>query len=141
MLVGAAGIVLMREHLARSEAMAPDSLLPEGKEAVFQYFTGEIFGRARSDNQRVLMLAALLPSVSPADAEILSGNAEAPLVLDYVYRRHLFTERRRLEQATARQRDELAHLSRVAMLGELSGSQILCSGVKPLRATARTAYG
>ena len=32
------------------------------------------------------------------------------------------TERRRLEQATARQRDELAHLSRVAMLGELSGS-------------------
>jgi two-component system sensor kinase FixL len=32
------------------------------------------------------------------------------------------TERSRLEQATARQRDELAHLSRVAMLGELSGS-------------------
>ncbi len=32
------------------------------------------------------------------------------------------TERRRLEQATARQRDELAHLSRVALLGELSGS-------------------
>ena len=32
------------------------------------------------------------------------------------------TERRRVEQATARQRDELAHLSRVAMLGELSGS-------------------
>jgi PAS domain S-box-containing protein len=32
------------------------------------------------------------------------------------------TERRRAEQATARQRDELAHLSRVAMLGELSGS-------------------
>ncbi len=32
------------------------------------------------------------------------------------------THRRQLEQATARQRDELAHLSRVAMLGELSGS-------------------
>jgi two-component system, LuxR family, sensor kinase FixL len=32
------------------------------------------------------------------------------------------TERRALERATARQRDELAHLSRVAMLGELSGS-------------------
>ncbi len=30
--------------------------------------------------------------------------------------------RLQLEQATARQRDELAHLSRVAMLGELSGS-------------------
>ncbi len=32
------------------------------------------------------------------------------------------TERRRVERAAARQRDELAHLSRVAMLGELSGS-------------------
>ena len=32
------------------------------------------------------------------------------------------TERRNIERATARQRDEFAHLSRVAMLGELSGS-------------------
>ena len=32
------------------------------------------------------------------------------------------SHRRQLELATARQRDELAHLSRVAMLGELSGS-------------------
>jgi len=32
------------------------------------------------------------------------------------------TERRNIERATARQRDEVAHLSRVAMLGELSGS-------------------
>lgn len=32
------------------------------------------------------------------------------------------TERRNVERATARQRDEFAHLSRVAMLGELSGS-------------------
>ncbi len=32
------------------------------------------------------------------------------------------TDRRNVERATARQRDELAHLSRVAMLGELSGS-------------------
>ncbi|HTP98095.1 MAG TPA: BTAD domain-containing putative transcriptional regulator [Casimicrobiaceae bacterium] len=92
----AAGIVLMREHFLRNEGMAPEALLPEGKEAVFQYFTGEIFGRARSENQRVLMLAALLPSVTPADAEAISGNPEAPLVLDYVFRRHLFTDRRRI---------------------------------------------
>jgi two-component system sensor kinase FixL len=32
------------------------------------------------------------------------------------------TERRNIERTTSRQRDELAHLSRVAMLGELSGS-------------------
>ncbi len=92
----AAGIVLMREHLARADSDAPEALLPEGKEAVFQYFTGEIFGRARAENQRVLMLAALLPSVSAADAQAVSGNPEAALVLDYVYRRHLFTDRRRI---------------------------------------------
>jgi ATP/maltotriose-dependent transcriptional regulator MalT len=92
----AAGIVLMREHLARNAGNAPEALLPEGKEAVFQYFTGEIFGRARPENQRVLLLSALLPSVTPADAEAISGNPEAPLVLDYVFRRHLFTDRRRV---------------------------------------------
>ena len=32
------------------------------------------------------------------------------------------SERRKLERSAARQRDDLAHLSRVAMLGELSGS-------------------
>jgi PAS domain S-box-containing protein len=32
------------------------------------------------------------------------------------------TERRRMERTAARQRDEIAHLSRVAILGELSGS-------------------
>lgn len=32
------------------------------------------------------------------------------------------TERRRVERAAARQREEIAHLSRVAILGELSGS-------------------
>jgi len=32
------------------------------------------------------------------------------------------SERRQMERETARQRDEVAHLSRVAMLGELSGS-------------------
>jgi len=90
----AAGIVLMREHLSRAGAAA-DTLLPEGKDAVFAYFTGEIFNRARPENQRALMLMALLPSVSESDAEAITGDADAPRVLDYLYRRHLFTDRRR----------------------------------------------
>lgn len=91
----AAGIVLMREHLAGAASATSAGALPEGKEAVFDYFTGEIFGRARPDNQRILLLTALLPSVSASDAEAVTGSAEAPLVLDYLYRRHLFTDRRR----------------------------------------------
>ena len=87
----------MREHLARAATARAEPLLPEGKEAVFDYFTGEIFGRARAENQRVLMLAALLPSVSRQRRRRRSpATPEAPLVLDYVYRRHLFTDRRRI---------------------------------------------
>jgi ATP/maltotriose-dependent transcriptional regulator MalT/DNA-binding SARP family transcriptional activator len=91
----AAGIVLMREHLSRASDALDESRLPEGKDAVYAYFTGEIFARARPENQRTLMLAALLPSVSAADVEAITGDPEAPRVLDYLFRRHLFTDRRR----------------------------------------------
>ncbi len=91
----AAGIVLMREHLLRAGALDDESKLPDGKDAVFAYFTGEIFERARPNNQRTLLLAALLPSVTESDAAAITGDADAPRVLDYLYRQHLFTDRRR----------------------------------------------
>src|SRR5438067_171528 len=91
----AAGIVLMREHLSRHADARDEARLPEGKEAVFAYFAGEIFTRARPENQRTLMLAALLPTVGARDAEAITGDPEAPRVLDYLYRRHLFVDRRR----------------------------------------------
>ena len=89
----AAGLVLMREHLGRNGNVA--DALPEGKDAVFEYFTGEIFNRAKPNNQRTLLLAALLPSVSERDVLALTGDADAPRVLDYLFRHHLFTDRRR----------------------------------------------
>jgi ATP/maltotriose-dependent transcriptional regulator MalT/DNA-binding SARP family transcriptional activator len=91
----AAGIVLMREHLVRAGALDPRARIPESKEAVFAYFTGEIFERARPNNQHTLLLSALLPSVSGGDAAAITGDADAPRVLDYLYRQHLFTDRRR----------------------------------------------
>jgi ATP/maltotriose-dependent transcriptional regulator MalT/DNA-binding SARP family transcriptional activator len=91
----AAGIVLMREHLARAGALDTKTRVPESKEAVFAYFTGEIFERARPNNQRTLLLSALLPSVTGSDAAAITGDADAPRVLDYLYRQHLFTDRRR----------------------------------------------
>jgi ATP/maltotriose-dependent transcriptional regulator MalT/DNA-binding SARP family transcriptional activator len=91
----AAGLVLMREHLDRTGAAATEAALPESKEDVFAYFTGEIFARARPNNQRTLLLTALLPTVTEADAEAITGDADAPRVLDYLYRHHLFTDRRR----------------------------------------------
>ena len=93
----AAGIVLMREHLSRAANAHQDAALPEGKDAVFAYFTGEIFARAKPANQRTLMLCAVLPTVSAADAAAITGDPEAPRVLEYLYRRHLFTDRRRTD--------------------------------------------
>jgi len=89
-----AALVLLREHMSRAGATLDESI-GEGKDAIFQYFAGEIFNRAQPANQRVLMLTAIAPSVTPAEAVELSGNEDAGELLEYLFRRHLFTDRRR----------------------------------------------
>jgi len=94
-----AALVLLREHIRRHGATLDDSL-GKGKDAIFQYFAGEIFNDARPENQRVLMFSAIAPSITAAEAVALSGNDEAPRLLEYLYRQHLFTDRRHGEQVT-----------------------------------------
>src|SRR6266540_771427 len=94
-----AALVLLREHLSRPGAELEESL-GEGKDAIFQYFAGEIFNRAKPENQRVLMLTALPRSITPSEAVELTGTDDAPRLLDYLYRRHLFVDRRCGEQTT-----------------------------------------
>jgi ATP/maltotriose-dependent transcriptional regulator MalT/DNA-binding SARP family transcriptional activator len=94
-----AALILLREHLSH-HGVALEETLGEGKEAIFQYFAGEIFNRARPENQRMLMLTAIAPSITPAEAVALTGNEDAPRLLEYLYRRHLFLDRRRGEQTT-----------------------------------------
>ncbi|HET7032834.1 MAG TPA: hypothetical protein VFJ48_06890, partial [Casimicrobiaceae bacterium] len=94
-----AALVLLREHLRRRGATLDESL-GKGKDAIFQYFAGEIFNGARPENQRVLMLTAIAPSITGAEAVALSGNEEAPRLLEYLYRHHLFTDRRHGQEVT-----------------------------------------
>ncbi len=86
--------MLLREHLSRAGATLDESI-GEGKDAIFQYFAGEIFNRAQPANQRVLMLTAFPPSFTQAEAITLAGEDDTPRLLDYLYRRHLFIDRRR----------------------------------------------
>ena len=94
-----AALVLLREHLRRKGGTF-DELLGKGKDAIFQYFAGEIFNAARLDNQRTLMLTAISPSITEDEATALTGSEEAPRLLEYLYRHHLFTDRRRGTQVT-----------------------------------------
>jgi len=91
--------VLLREHLSRRGATLDESL-GEGKDDIFQYFAGEIFSGAKPENQRILMLTAIPPSITPSDAIALTGDEEAPRLLEYLYRRHLFTDRRRGDETS-----------------------------------------
>jgi ATP/maltotriose-dependent transcriptional regulator MalT/DNA-binding SARP family transcriptional activator len=94
-----AALVLLREHLRRRGATLDESL-GKGKDAIFQYFAGEIFNGARPENQRVLMTSAIAPSVTGPEAIALSGQEDAPRLLEYLYRHHLFTDRRHGEPST-----------------------------------------
>jgi LuxR family transcriptional regulator, maltose regulon positive regulatory protein len=89
----AAGLVLMAEHARR---LGPHKVpaLGDSQEMVFDYFAGEIFSRATPENQRLLMLTAALPRVTLKLAEAISGNRDADRLLDYLYRHHLFIDRR-----------------------------------------------
>lgn len=89
-----AALVLLREHCRRYGA-SPDASLGEGKDAIFQYFAVEIFSGARPENRRLLMLMAIPPSITASEAVALTGSEEAPRLLEYLYRHHLFTDRRR----------------------------------------------
>lgn len=87
------GLVLVLEEMRRS-GVAADNLRDQGREVLFDYFAGQIFATLPIETRRILMLVALLPRASAADAERLTGDAEAPAVLDGLYRRRLFVDRR-----------------------------------------------
>jgi ATP/maltotriose-dependent transcriptional regulator MalT/DNA-binding SARP family transcriptional activator len=95
----AAALVLLREHY-RGGGATPEQAIGAGKEAIFRYFAGEILDRARPDNRRALMLTAIPPSITAADAVGLTGNEEAPRLLEYLYRHHLFTDLRHGQPAS-----------------------------------------
>lgn len=89
----AAGVVLMSDHAQRTGSLQHVEQ-SDSMETVFAYFAEEILNRVSADVRQFLLRTALLPQITVAMAQALSGNPDAAAILDDLYRRHWFTDRR-----------------------------------------------
>jgi LuxR family maltose regulon positive regulatory protein len=89
----AAGVSLIVERMRRgftdAAAIGPDSL-----EDVFDYFAGQIHDRTSPETQRILLRLAFFPRLTPELAVAATGEERASQLLEHLYRRHLFVDRR-----------------------------------------------
>lgn len=95
----AAGLVLLVERLRRGDAIESFSE-PDSLQQVFAYFAGQLFDKASKEDQLTLLCLSYLPSMSETMAEQLTGEANSRHLLELLYRRHLFTDRRKGDQKT-----------------------------------------
>ena len=63
-------------------------------DVLFNYFAGQIFGALPASTREVLMQCALLPRITAAEGAKLSGDPHAGALLDGLYKRRLFVDRR-----------------------------------------------
>ncbi|MDH5287503.1 MAG: hypothetical protein OEX23_12840 [Betaproteobacteria bacterium] len=89
----AAGLVLMIEHVRRFRPHE-EAAIASSQEVVLDYFVAEVFSHTPPEHQRLLMLLSALPRITVRLAETISGRADAGELLEHLYRRHLFTDRR-----------------------------------------------
>ena len=102
----------MLERLKRRQG-APETFEAETREAAFEYFAGEIFDKAPSEHQQVLLATVFPSSITAEVAAKISGRADAGQVLEQLHRRHLFIERRVTAVDDRRSTDVPARASRV----------------------------
>ena len=89
----AAGFTLMRERTRRTGLVSRVGE-SQSMETVFNYFAAQIFDAATAEDRETLIRTAFLPRLTTAVAESISGNPSAGKLLDFLYQRHLFIERR-----------------------------------------------
>ena len=89
----AAGLTLMLERLNHLGGSARD-LPTETRESVFNYFASLLFEQASNEAREILLSVAFLPRVTAALATSLSEEEGAGALLEDLYRRRMFTDRR-----------------------------------------------
>jgi ATP/maltotriose-dependent transcriptional regulator MalT/DNA-binding SARP family transcriptional activator len=85
----AAGLVLLLGSARPAGAQSPES-----RQALFDYFAGELFDRLPHAMQRMLLATCLPPWVDAAMAHALAGDARAADMLEELRRKRLFIELR-----------------------------------------------
>ena len=93
-----AGLVLLLEQLKTSRALDHPSAL-KSPEVLFDYLVREVLKQLDPETQGFLLKSAVLPVMTVAMAERLTGLATAGDMLTKLYRARYFTERRVEEQA------------------------------------------
>jgi DNA-binding SARP family transcriptional activator len=89
----ATGLTLALERMKRSDGPA-GTLQGAALESVFNYFAGQILNTAEPAVREFLLRTALFARTTAQTAADLSGNPQAARLLEYFYRRRLFTDRR-----------------------------------------------
>ncbi len=88
----AAGLILM---MARASRRANGSSMEDPPErAAFDYLASEMFEKAGTGTQELLLSTALLPRFTDAMARAISGNADAGEILEELHRRNFLVDRR-----------------------------------------------
>lgn len=95
----AGGLRLLLEELRRSGSVstAHDA---HSLDTVFDYFAEQVFAAMPTRLQDFLLRTHMLPRMTAAIAQELSGEPTAQSLLEDLYRRHLFTDRRVTEQVS-----------------------------------------
>lgn len=89
-----AGLTLMLERVRRGGQSTPD-IETDTQDAIFDYFAGQIFRAAPERDQQKLLRGAFAPRLTAPVLCALTDDPEAGRLLEALYRRHLFTDRRR----------------------------------------------
>ena len=104
------------------------------REAVFDYFAGEILAHATPANRRVLMLTAASPWITGRLARIASADPGAARLLEYLYQRHLFTDRRQGTEVTYHYHALFRDFLRARAAQELSADERAGAAIRLARA-------
>ncbi len=92
----AAGLVLLLEAVRRRGFK---TVTPSGTpEAVFDYFSSEVFSSTEEEIRRFLLMTAFFPAMTARMAEQLTGNARSQQILHGLNQAHFFTDLRPLPE-------------------------------------------